>query len=1412
MRYLNTLLLLNDVVTRSSNHVNRISKNAVNFFRSLAMGVLLFASGALVAAPFNFATEAPANFNYSLSTLSVPSISSQFVATTQGALSVSNGAASYNIAIDLPPAVRNLKPNLSLSYNSRAGNGVMGVGWSLNGLSTISRCRASVATEGYGSSGRYTASERLCLDGQKLVLASTAIAQTDTNYWAAGAEFKTEIDSFAKVVAYSSGASRYYKVFTKDNRILTFGEEANAQNSRIYAPGRAGGPISIWALDKKVEDAYGNNYTVTYERDTANGDYRPLRINFSPEAAVVFNYQTRAGQNPWGYDMGYKFMHTKVLDSVVTYINVVSPTYPEGATPVKKYDVNYKISPGTQRELVDTISECGATGASWQCAKPLTFQWQAGAFGFETNPYNVVYCGGGVFDASQFVDLDEDGYVDALPKDGIVGWGTAQGCFERADWLAAAALGVSSYIPVKTTAGYELIVNLKTGGSGVALKYGRGYISNINRAARTFTYREDASLSYSLPGLVVAADTNNDGIQEVYETYGDNLTSQLGHGAPTNTRFMDIDGSGELKEVVTTVNYDDPRKQYGVFVSAGIYWGNYNWDTFHFEANTTQRFNAGSAQVGNPILLNGGQFGNFIDFNGDGLKDYLFNQFVDLYEDGYWYYRVNNQNGLRINAQSPAVGERVSTGVVAQSVSADTPTNHYSYAYDYDKDGREDLVAVVPGTTLSRVLLSRDINGELRLQEAKNSQGALVTFDIQGNTPNYDEALMSIFIGDVNNDGIADMNYRGTITLGKTQQPDLLTGVTDGFGAWTNIEYNPLSSQVYTPDTTKPIFPQAPVNRSMQVVRSVSTSSGFQGANTRYFNYVGGKQDLQGRGFLGFTSITVTDNSIGLVTTTNYLQKFPYIGRVSTAVTKATNGNLISSVRNIYQLHPQNNRFPYLWYTSQDAYQLTSPNLYSGAVSESRAYNTFDACGNLITKRTEVGLTNYYAPIPPLSVQVTTNDINTYGTADCGDDFIYRQTETVTKVTTNESKTAVTEFTPNAAKEVASKSIYKGTALETTTTYGRELNGVINGIQVDAKDINGAALPSRITTYSNFVKGIFPQTSTDVLAAGNHVTTLAYDYRFGEVKKITTPNLQMSSKTFDSLGRVDYTQQNDGTDTGLSSFYCAGATITCPYGALYGVATRSTHYPNGNKFGAPVSIVFYNFLQQEIRRSVYGLNGTVVNTDTRYYANGRVDSVSEPYTTQGNISGSGASRWTSYSNYDELGRARTIVGPDGGSKTIAFTQESGNLKVTENVTVKSANSTDVQTTSRYINPLGQVIKVVDALNIPVNYEYDSAGNLVKTQVNNDYRTAVVINYDLAGNKSYLTDPDAGPIQFDYNGFGEMCRQTWRNFTPDFKSITYSFDQLGRQTAREEKVQNTVVATYNWLWDTKQKGMLSSESG
>ncbi len=72
--------------------------------------------------PYIFATAAPA----------VGSIPAEFNVSP-------TGAATYEIPIECPAGPNGLKPDLKFVYSSQMGDGLMGCGWTISGLSAITR-------------------------------------------------------------------------------------------------------------------------------------------------------------------------------------------------------------------------------------------------------------------------------------------------------------------------------------------------------------------------------------------------------------------------------------------------------------------------------------------------------------------------------------------------------------------------------------------------------------------------------------------------------------------------------------------------------------------------------------------------------------------------------------------------------------------------------------------------------------------------------------------------------------------------------------------------------------------------------------------------------------------------------------------------------------------------------------------------------------------------------------------------------------------------------------------------------------------------------------------------------------------------------------------------------------------------
>jgi hypothetical protein len=190
------------------------------------------------------------------SPLTIPPATSP-VGTAAGQFAVSeSGAATYSIPIQVPPGVAGLQPNLAISYNSQGGDGHLGVGFGLSGLSMITRCPKTIATDGVREPINYdnitdghSGNDAFCLDGQRLMpytgtdriqSVPCSFPQLDTADIPTGLmlngncpawEFRTELESYNRIVSVGesdfnfrpgSGPTRF-RVYSKSGQVLEYG-------------------------------------------------------------------------------------------------------------------------------------------------------------------------------------------------------------------------------------------------------------------------------------------------------------------------------------------------------------------------------------------------------------------------------------------------------------------------------------------------------------------------------------------------------------------------------------------------------------------------------------------------------------------------------------------------------------------------------------------------------------------------------------------------------------------------------------------------------------------------------------------------------------------------------------------------------------------------------------------------------------------------------------------------------------------------------------------------------------------------------------------------------------------------------------------------------------------------------------
>lgn len=249
------------------------------------------------------------------------------------------GEATYSIPIFAPPGTSGMTPQLALVYTHRSRSGsVAGLGWSIAGLSAITRCPRIRDADGSNRDVRNDSQDRFCLDGNKLRLTSSPSSKP---YGSDGATYQTELETFSRITSFgTAGQPVTFKVERKDGLIYDYGTVGASTDALILSIGQSW--ARAWAL-KRIRDRAGNAVVFTYEQDVVNGEYRIESVDYAsssnPSATVSAPYRIDfvwegsplADVDAW-YLAGSLIKRVKRLN----YIDVLHDT-----DIVRRYDLTY---------------------------------------------------------------------------------------------------------------------------------------------------------------------------------------------------------------------------------------------------------------------------------------------------------------------------------------------------------------------------------------------------------------------------------------------------------------------------------------------------------------------------------------------------------------------------------------------------------------------------------------------------------------------------------------------------------------------------------------------------------------------------------------------------------------------------------------------------------------------------------------------------------------------------------------------------------------------------------------------------------------------------------------------------------------------------------------------------------------
>ncbi|MEV5054352.1 hypothetical protein MRBLAR12_004618 [Arthrobacter sp. LAR12-1-1.1] len=1356
-------------------------------------------------------------------------------ATVQGQAAVSRtGAATYTVPIWVPPGRLGLQPSLALRYSSENGNGVAGMGWSVSGLSRISRCARTVARDGFAQGITFSdglAGDRYCLDGERLLL-------RDGEEGASGATYHPETQADTKVTIAESDASGplTFTMQTGDGAIVKFGGHGQVRfGGRGLEPGSGitegerfgvppSNPLSLtpqgqssvrltWPATR-IQDRHGNYLTVAYARMEGKGiEVLPQVIRYTgfdsetaalaPDKTVTFKYEARPDRQT-SYVAGLELQQAFRLKEIGVAVR---------GQAVMTTELAYSQSAATRRTLLSSLKQCDRDGI---CTKPTIIRWH------ETRGPSFKIVEGGEYRAS-WGDLNADGVDDMLvPPQGLapyapskvqlsngssfgaplatnlplldqlycdIGWATN----DRFPQFAPATKNALTDLDADGKADflgalYRLVKHRNPDGSLQYCSLERS-LQIFRNTTSDFTKTVTFELMYSEPFRESVAYDDNPTFADMT---GDGLPDWIGridadhHGFRKNLGSAAFTPSAAFDHYQSFENMSSLKATDSYLVTTNDGTGRASvvgrgpQDSLVMVDYTAR---LATRTVATEWLSPQMGLDNFIsaDVNGDGLTD-IIRRVQTKVSRQEWELYVGLNTGNGYTAPSRWTVDGVNTVYATGDPSID----------DFDGDGADDLLwgghslddslcLPHPGGCRSFFLASR-LNGSF--ESAKIPVGSMQT--PKGGFLDFLDFLRPLESLDFNGDGQRDFFQAAPSTghpgnriyVRDADNLDLVVGVVDGFGKQDLFRYGSTGTRdVYTPGPTTADKGQSSSLGGQWVVNNWTAATGAgcasdAGCVSVDYRYENGRFDLRGYGWLGFGKVISRDRGSGLVTE----QIYDVSKNVAGLAGHYPGGDqLLSEKRTIVDGQVTHVSSTLL----SPTYFARSDGVYGLARLRAVTEEKEQAAGAPeVVISTDVTNVRYDA----FGNEAWRDSTITWGPTQDGKLHSY-STSVDTRYQDNFDAWLVGRLrsVSTTSRDDEGRSVTRAMAYEIDAGTGDYIAQVIEPATSDM------AVWER-TEYSYDAHGLLELIKRTDRSGKTHQESIGYDDQTHTFPtSFTNPMGHSELLKYDSTFGVAVSRQDANTLTSRWTYDGFGRPrhVSIPgrgdLSLSYNINSNGLMELRANYSGGNDVFVTLDGFSREVQRRYRGFDGNWVFEDRTYNKQlGFPEARTLPH-QQGQVPES------MLVEYDALGRPVLFSAPDGSKSHLSY----AGLAI-------SAVDEDGHRTAIEADPIGNVLNTASwdaqGRRIATSYVYGPFGQVSRT-IDPEGNEAS-LGYDLRGRQEWVMDADRGLSLFRYNAFSDLVETSEPSGV-----IQFELDAAGRTTKVSSRGES---ASYEW--DSAQNGI------